>query len=167
MEISLIAAVAKNGVIGNAGKIPWRLPDDMKHFRETTLHHPVIMGRKTYESIGKPLPERDNIIVTRKERYEAPGCTVVHTLDDALDAARQSGAEETFIIGGAELYREAMSVADRLYLTEIKEDFEGDAFFPAVSSLEWKKMSEKRGIVDEKNPHPHAFFVFEKKKTGN
>jgi dihydrofolate reductase len=167
MTISLIAAVAKNGVIGNAGKIPWHLPNDMRHFREITLNHPVIMGRKTYESIGKPLPGRNNIIVTRQEDYGAPECTVVHTLEDALKAARQEGAEEAFVIGGSELYREAMPVADRLYITAIGENFEGDALFPEINSFEWKKISEEKGTVDEKNRHPHAFLIFERKKKGN
>jgi dihydrofolate reductase len=167
MTISLIAAVAKNGVIGNAGKIPWHLPDDMRHFRETTLHHSVIMGRKTYESMGRPLPERNNIVVTRQESYETSGCTVVHTLEDALKAARQEGIDEVFIIGGSELYREAMPIADRLYITSIDEEFEGDTLFPEINSFEWKKVSEEKGVVDKKNPHPHAFLVLERKGRGN
>lgn len=164
MIISLIAAVSRNGVIGNRGKIPWRLPDDMRRFREITSGHPVVMGRKTYESIGKPLPERENIIVTRQEKYEAPGCVVVHTLEKALDAARANGTEEAFVIGGAELYREAVPLADKLYLTKINEDFKGDAFFPEINQEEWKKTAEEKGIEDEKNSHSHTFFIFEKLK---
>ena len=163
MTISLIAAVGKNGVIGDHGKIPWHLPADFKHFKETTMGHPVIMGRKTYESIGKPLPGRINIIVTRQKGYAAQDCTTVGTLDEAFSAAQASGTDEVFVIGGAEIYKEAMPRAQKLYLTEVEGNFEGDAFFPEVSSLEWKELSKEKGVMDEKNPHPHAFYVFERK----
>ncbi len=165
MIISLIAALSNDGVIGNRGKIPWHLPADLKHFKEITLGHPVIMGRKTYESIGKPLPGRTNIIVTRHKEYAAPECVVASTLEEAFDAARVSGAGEAFVIGGAEIYKEAMPRAEKLYLTNVEGDFEGDAFFPEVSSLEWKEISREKGVVDEKNGYPHTFLVFERKRN--
>ncbi len=164
MIISLIAAVGKNGIIGDHGKIPWHLPADFKRFKEITMGHPVIMGRKTYESIGKPLPGRTNIIVTRQKKYVVPECTIAGTLKEAFDAARTSGAEEVFVMGGAEIYREAMPFAEKLYLTKVGGDFEGDVFFPEVNSIEWKEVSAEKGAIDGKNKYPHVFYVFERKR---
>ncbi len=163
MIISLIAAISQNGVIGDHGKIPWHLPADFRHFKEITMGHPVIMGRKTYESIGKPLPGRTNIIVTRQKEYAAPECKVVRTLEEALDTARASDAEEAVVIGGAEINNMAMPYAHKLYLTKVEGDFEGDAFFPEVDSFEWKEVSKEKGITDEKNKYPHTFYVFGRK----
>lgn len=142
--ISLIAAIAQNRAIGNKGQLLWHLPEDMRHFRETTRGKPVIMGRKTWESLPdsfRPLPGRHNIVVSRNLAYQAPGATLADSLDDAIRAAGE--AVEVFVIGGAELYQQALPVASRLYLTEIAQDFSGDAFFPEVLPEEWEEISRK------------------------
>ena len=130
MIISIIAAMAENRVIGRDGAIPWDIPDDRRRFRELTMGHPIIMGRKTFESIGRPLPGRRNIILTRLREYRREGCCVVHSLADALAAA--GGAEEVFICGGEELYRQALPLADRIYLTVVHGCCAGDAYFPPI-----------------------------------
>ncbi|MEI7613527.1 MAG: dihydrofolate reductase [Betaproteobacteria bacterium] len=139
--ISLIAAVARNRAIGKDNQLLWHLPEDMRHFRETTRGKPVIMGRKTWESLPeafRPLPGRHNIVVSRNPEYQAPGATLVGSLEAAMHLANEN--EETFIIGGEELYRQAMPVAQRLYLTEVDQDFDADAFFPEVSTKNWKEI---------------------------
>jgi dihydrofolate reductase len=142
MTVSLIAALAKNRVIGAGNALPWRLPEDLKHFKALTMGHPVIMGRKTFESIGKPLPGRRNIVVTRSQSFRAEGCEVVDSPDAALRAAADQ-AEEVFVIGGAELYRAFLDRADCLYLTEIDRDVEGDAWFPDIDRNEWQESSRE------------------------
>lgn len=127
--LSIIAAIAKNGVIGNQGKLPWHLPEDLKHFKETTLGHPIVMGRKTFESIGKPLPGRENIVLTRDQTFQGKGVTVIHSLADAIE---NHPDEEIFVIGGAEIYQLALPLADKLYLTLIDQEFPGDTYFPAI-----------------------------------
>ncbi|MFZ4534971.1 dihydrofolate reductase [Propionivibrio sp.] len=144
--ISLIAAVARNRVIGKDNQLLWHLPEDMRHFRETTRGKPVIMGRKTWESLPdsfRPLPGRHNIVVSRNPGYEVPGATLVGSLEEAIGKA--GSANEVFVIGGAELYRQALALADRLYLTEIAQDFTGDAFFPEVLDAEWAIISSRPG----------------------
>jgi len=138
-RITLIAAVARNRVIGNGNALPWRLPEDLKRFKALTHGHPVIMGRKTWESLGRPLPGRTNILISRKAEFPAPGATPVGSLAAALAAAAATGTDEVFIIGGAEIYRQALPLADRLQLTEIDRDFGGDAFFPDVAPAEWRE----------------------------
>lgn len=129
--------MAANHVIGRNNALPWHLPADLKRFKALTMGHPVVMGRKTYESIGRPLPGRRNLLVTRRSDYAAPGCEVVHSLDEAIAAC--SGAPDIFIIGGAELYRESLPRADCLEFTEIRADFEGDAVFPALVPGQWRE----------------------------
>ncbi len=150
--ISIIAAMAEDQrVIGVSNTLPWHLPEDLKHFRKMTSGHPILMGRKTYESIGRPLPKRENIIITRNTNYQANGCVIKHSLEEAIAHCSNSG--EVFIIGGAELYKQALSIADRMYLTEIIIQppdsflitFEGDAHFPEFSNAEWT-------ITDETKP---------------
>ena len=141
LRICLIAALAANRVIGRNNALPWRLPADLKRFKALTTGHPVVMGRKTYESIGKPLPGRRNLVISRNRDYIAPGCEVFHGLEAAIAAC--SGAEEVFIIGGAELYREALPRAHRLEFTEIQAEFEGDAVFPEYSSGEWRETARE------------------------
>ena|ERR1035437_2294185 len=143
--ISLIAAVARNRVIGNNNLLLWHLPEDMRHFREATRGKPVIMGRKTWESLPesfRPLPGRHNIVVSRNAAYQAPGATLVGSLEEAM--SKVSEIDEVFVIGGAELYRQALPQANRLYLTEIEENFAGDAFFPEIFPQEWEEISRKR-----------------------
>lgn len=147
--ISIIAAVARNGVIGKDNQLLWHLPEDMRHFRETTRGKPVIMGRKTWESLPdafRPLPARHNIVVSRNPAYQPSGATLANSLEDAI--RKVGNAEEIFIIGGADLYRQAMPIADRLYLTEIDQDFHGDVFFPAILKHVWKEASREvqRGV---------------------
>ena len=136
MIISLIAAIGKNNVIGVDNKLPWKLSADLKRFRQITSGKPVIMGRKTFESIGRPLPNRTNIIITRDKSYKADGCVVVHSSEEALNAAK--GSEEIMIIGGEQIFREFLPKADKMYLTIIDKDFEGDAYFPEYNKNEWK-----------------------------
>ena len=136
-RIYLIAAVAKNGVIGARGKLPWHLPEDLKHFKNLTLGHPVIMGRRTWESLGKPLPGRENIVISRKPGYEAPGASVAATLEAAV--ALCSGEPLAFVIGGAEIYAAALPLAQGLVLTEIEREFVGDTRFPAWNRKDWRE----------------------------
>jgi dihydrofolate reductase len=139
--VTLVVAAAANGVIGAGGKLPWHLPADLKHFKSKTLGRPVVMGRRTYESIGRPLPGRLNIVVTRQAGYAAPGCTVVGSLDAAFAAAGE--AAEVCMIGGGELYREVLPRADRVELTEIHAAFEGDAHFPPLDRGQWREVSRE------------------------
>src|SRR4051794_8733480 len=147
--LSLLVAVARNGVIGRDNSLPWHLPEDLKRFKALTLGHPVIMGRKTFESIlaslGKPLPGRENIVVTRARGYAAPGCRVVHSLEDALSAC--AGADEAFVIGGSEIFALALPIAQRLYVTEIEAEFEGDVAFPAYDRGAWRELAREPGAA--------------------
>lgn len=158
--LSLIAAAARNNVIGKGNALPWSLPDDLKHFREVTAGHTVIMGRKTFESIGQPLPKRRNIVITRQEDYRPEGVEVFASLDAAI-AALPVG-EEFFVIGGGEMFRQALPIADRVYLTRVDTDVEGDAFFPPLESDKWREVSRRDGVVDEKNALPHTFLIFDR-----
>ncbi|MBX2896725.1 MAG: dihydrofolate reductase [Cyclobacteriaceae bacterium] len=166
MIISLIAALSSNRVIGKNNDLPWRLPDDMKYFMETTKGHPVIMGRKNYQSLPekfRPLPNRTNIVVTRSANFTAPGCQVVHSLENAVAVARNSNPKEVFIIGGAEIYTLGLGVASRLYLTEIQAAVEGDTYFPEVNMAAWKELSRKRHLIDDRHPFAFDFVVYERK----
>ena len=135
-RIYLVAAVAKNGVIGANGKLPWHLPEDLQHFKKLTLGHPVIMGRRTWESLGKPLPGRENIVVTRRHGFDAPGASVAATIEGAI--AMCTGESLAFVIGGAEIYAAALPLADGIVLTEIQQDYEGDTRFPEWDRREWR-----------------------------
>jgi dihydrofolate reductase len=161
-KISIIAAMAENRVIGVDNTLPWRLPADLRHFRLITTGHPVIMGRRNYESIGKPLPGRDNIVVTRDPDYRAPGCTVTHSLEQALTSAQND--REIFIIGGAEIYRQAFPRAERLYLTLVHADIRGDTYFPEFDPAQWRETSRERHEADEKNPYAYTFLTYDRKR---
>jgi len=159
MKISLIVAMGENRVIGVDNRMPWHLSADLKHFRKITMGKPLIMGRRTHESIGRPLPGRKNIVLTSDQGYAAPGCAVVHTLADALNEA---DADEAMIIGGATLYKELLPKADRLYLTLIHREFAGDTFFP---EFEWKEWSEVERLDVEDDPDSglsYSFLVLER-----
>ncbi len=163
--ISLIAAIGKHNELGKNDSLIWHLPSDMKHFREITSGHPVIMGRKTFESIGKPLPNRRNILITRDKNYLRHGVDVTHSLDEALNYARTPLVqdEEIFVIGGAEIYKQSMSIADRLYITHIEaEDEKADTFFPEIVPIVWNEISREEHQPDKKNPHKYIFSVYEK-----
>lgn len=146
--LALIAARARNGVIGLDNRMPWYLPEDLAYFKRVTLGKPVVMGRKTFESIGRPLPGRLNIVVTRNPDWQAAGVQVAHSLDAALALAAAAAPEEIMLIGGAELYRQALPQADVLYLTEIDAEFAGDAFFPEVDLARWRIDREEAGQRD-------------------
>lgn len=166
MKISLIAAVAENGVIGRNNELPWHLPDDFAYFKRKTSHHPIIMGRKSLESLGKPLPNRTNIVLTRNPNFTANGVTVVHTLEEALAEARTISEakqiNEFFVIGGAEIYKMALLTANVLYLTEIKQAYEGDAYFPTFDKREWQEVSRIPHPADERHAVPFDFVEYER-----
>ncbi len=164
MILSAIAAMAKNRAIGFENELPWHLPADMKYFMRTTKNHHVLMGRKTFESLGVPLKNRTNIVITRDPFFVASGTLVVHSLHEAISLAEASGEEEAFIIGGAQIYALAMPLLDRIYLTEIDLEVEkADAFFPPVNEKIWSTVSEDKYEPDDKNNHPFVFKVLEKK----
>ncbi|MEK6615267.1 MAG: dihydrofolate reductase [Bacteroidota bacterium] len=166
MTISLIVAVAENNVIGKNNALPWYLPADMKHFRDTTMGHCVIMGRKNYDSIPlkyRPLDERTNIVVTHQKDFKAERCIVVNSLEDALSECKKKNESEVFIIGGAQIYKLAMPVADKLYVTHIHHTFEGDTFFPAIDANRWKLTKQKNIPADEKNKFAGSVCIYEKK----
>jgi dihydrofolate reductase len=153
-RLSIIAAVARNRTIGRDNALPWHLPEDLKHFRALTMGHHIVMGRKTYESLGRLLPGRTTVIVTRNPGYRVEGAVVVTSLQQALEACR--GEPEVFIIGGAELYRQALPVADRLYMTEIEADFEGDVHFPELPPSTWHEVSRESRVSADGLPFSYV-----------
>jgi dihydrofolate reductase len=160
--VSAIVAMAENRVIGFNNTLPWQLPADLKHFKTITSGHPVIMGRKTFASIGRPLPNRTNIILTRDHAFSAPDCLIATEAATALALAKNADPEEIFVIGGAEIYKQMLPQVDRVYLTVVHQVFEGDTYFPALSSDEWKEISSERFQADDKNPHEYSFIVLER-----
>ena len=163
MVISFIVAVSENNVIGKDNKLPWHLPSDMKYFKNKTWAMPVVMGRKTFEALGKPLDGRTNFVITRKTDWKPAGVEIVHSIDQAIVEATKLDAKEIFIIGGAEIFTAALPLADRIYLTLIHHNFEGDAFFPEFKTDEWKLVSNKEYQADEKNKYAHSFQMWERK----
>ncbi len=161
MIISIVAAASQNDVLGKDNKLPWHLPADMKYFKQLTMGYPVIMGRSTYEALGKALPGRTNIVITRQDNYIAPGCIVVGNVRSAIDAAKKEHQEECFVIGGGDIIRQTLVWADKIYLTRIFHDFDGDTFFPAINKDDWKLVSEEHHLPDEKNRFAYAFQLFE------
>jgi dihydrofolate reductase len=165
MIVSCIAAVAENGVIGRDGALPWRLPADLKHFRRTTWGHTVVMGRKTWESVGRPLPGRRSIVITGRRGYEVPeGVRIARSLDEAL--MMSAGEGEVFVVGGSSLYREALPRADRLYLTRVKAAPDGDVHFPPFAPEEWDLVEREVRPADESNPHDLEFLLYAKRRNG-
>ncbi|MEX0967816.1 MAG: dihydrofolate reductase [Bacteroidia bacterium] len=163
MKISLIAAMSTNRVIGKDNDLVWHMPADLKFFKKTTIGHHILMGRKTFESFGKALPGRTNLVLTGQRDVEIPGATVVHSMEDAISLAQAAGEEELFIGGGAKVYEESLSIADRIYLTLIHHTFEGHAFFPVFDVSEWKEVSREDHAPDEKNPYAYSFLLLERK----
>lgn len=159
MSLQIIAAVARDGIIGSNNDLPWYLPADLRHFKEVTMGHTVVMGRKTFESIlqrlGKPLPDRKNVVITRDRLFSYPGVTIIH------DVADISKLGDCFVIGGAEIYRQTIDMADRLYITEVHADIEGDTFFPDINSS-WKEISREQHQADDKNQYDYDFVVYER-----
>jgi len=166
MGVSLIVAVAENGVIGKDNDLIWHLPKDMHFFKKTTLGHHVIMGRKNFESIPhkyRPLPDRTNVVITRQSGYKAEGSIVVNSVESALQIAKQNGDKEPFIIGGGQIYKLALeaNLIDKIYLTKINQTFDGDTFFPKLGN-EWKEIERIDCKSDEKHAHEYSFLTFEK-----
>ena len=159
--ISLIFAMDKNNGIGYNNRLPWYLPADFAYFKKVTMGQPVIMGRKTFESIGKPLPGRLNIVITRSASFSHEGCIVVNSVDKAKELTKD---KEAFIIGGAEIYRAFLPIADKLYITVIDKTFEADTFFPEIDYSKWELVSSELGVKDEKNPLDYTFFVYQRKE---
>ena len=160
-KISLIVAVAKNGVIGTGGTMPWHITEDFAHFKAVTLGHSVVMGRKTYESIGRPLPRRRNIVITRNTNLSIEGCEMAPSLEAAL--AMYAGEEEVFVIGGGEIYRQAMPLADKLYITHVGIEVEGDTRFPDIDSAVWHEVSREEFPRGRDFEHPFSFVDYERR----
>lgn len=162
---SIIVARASNGAIGKDNDLLWHMPHDLKHFKTTTSGHYVLMGRKSFESLGKPLPNRLNVIITRNKNYKAEGALVVHSLEEALELAKNQQQEEVFILGGGEIYKQSLErdLVDRIYLTEVKQDFEADTFFPKLDDSKWRELSREEYQADHQNPHDYAFVTLEPK----
>lgn len=163
MNLSILAAKSENNIIGNDNRLVWHLPADLKHFRELTTGGTVIMGRKTYESIGKPLPNRENIVITRQKDYPAPGCRVVGSLQEAIQLSDQE--ENVFIVGGGEIYRQAMDIAGTLYITEVHAEFQGDTVFPEIDGNTWEETFREDHSADEKNPFGFSFVTYQRKNN--
>jgi dihydrofolate reductase len=163
MILSLIVATDENNVIGKDNKLPWHLPNDLKYFKNQTWAMPILMGRKTFESIGKPLPGRKSIVITRSNDWKYDGVEVVHSVDDAIAKAKEYGVKEIFVIGGAEIFNTAFSQANRVYLTRIHHGFDGDVYFPELSANDWNLVQKRFCDADEKNRYSHTFQVWERK----
>lgn len=162
MRLTLIAALGPGRLIGKDGGLPWRLPADLRRFKALTVGHVVVMGRKTYESIGRPLPNRRNLVLSRDPSFAPDGVEVFRSLDLALSAVAAAAAAEVFVIGGAAVYREALPRADRLELTQVDGSFEGDVFFPEFDESEWRETFLEAHAPDDANPHPHVFRTLER-----
>ncbi len=160
---SIIVAVAENGVIGKDNDLVWHLPADMRYFKNTTIGHHVIMGRKTFESFKKPLKDRTNIVITRNQNFHHEGCIVKHNLQDAFEYCKKNLQEEVFILGGAEIYRQSIPLTDRIYITEVHHSFDGDTYFPDFDKDEWVEKKREDHDPDEKNPYPYSFVLLEKR----
>ncbi len=161
MTISIIVAFDERRLIGNNNQLPWHLPADLKHFKSITMGHTMIMGRKTFESIGKPLPGRVSIIISRQLHYSIAGCQVYSSLDSAIEAC--SHLDEVFFIGGSQIFKAALPRASKLYITKIHHTFEGDTFFPEIDYNEWTETSSERHPADEKNPWDYSYINYQKK----
>ncbi len=161
MRISIIAAMSANRAIGLENRLPWHLPEDLKRFKALTMNHHIVMGRKTYDSIGKPLPGRNTVIVTRNVDYAVPGCIAVNSIDAALTVSY--GDEEVFFVGGADLYRQALDIANRIYLTEIQRVFDGDAFFPEFDPNQWSETSRERHRTEGDNGFEYHYVIYDRK----
>ena len=163
MIASLIVAASENNAIGKDNKLLWHLPEDLKFFKNTTWGMPVVMGRKTFEAMGKPLAGRTNIVITSNKDWKAAGAVPVQNIEDALKAAEATGAKEIFITGGGEIYRQTMGIADKIYMTRIYAEMEGDTFFPVIDQKIWERIFNKELKADEKNKYDMTFETFQKR----
>lgn len=168
MRLSMIVAQAQNRVIGRQNKLPWYLPGDLKYFKQVTMGKSVIMGRKTYESIGKPLPGRLNVVITRDTSYQLEGAKVVHSLAEAVDLSESQafidGADEAMVIGGEQIYAQALPLVERLYVTQVHADVEGDAFFPELLLSDWAELGRDDFQAEGPNPYDYSFVVYQRAK---
>ena len=163
MTISIIVATSENNVIGAAGDLPWRLSDDLKHFKSITMGKPIVMGRKTWDSIGRPLPGRQNIVITRQADFVAEGCIVVASTEEAITAT--AGADEIMVIGGSQVYSLFLPAAGRLYLTRVHAEIEGDAFFPEIDESAWRLVGDDSHSSDDRNAFDYSFLTYERADT--
>jgi dihydrofolate reductase len=163
MQRSLVVAMARNRVIGRDNALPWRLPADLAHFKRVTLGHPIVMGRRTFESIGKALPGRKNIVLTHDASFVAPGCSVVSSLEEAWKAA--GDADEVSVIGGSSLFRDSLPIADIIHLTEVEADVPGDTYFPPFDRSEWNETEVARHPADERHAYPMRFLRLERRRA--
>lgn len=163
MIISLLVAASENNVIGKYNKLPWHLPDDLKYFKNLTWGMPILMGRKTYESIGRPLPGRKSIVITRNKDWQQQGIEVVHSIDEAVEKAKAFGVKEIFVIGGAEIFKTTFPDAKRIFLTRIHHYFDGDTYLPEINETEWTLASSRYCEADQKNSYDHTYQVWERK----
>lgn len=161
--MSFIVAMDRNRVIGKNNQLPWHLPADLAYFKRVTSGHTIVMGRKTFESIGRPLPNRRNIVLTRNAGYKADGCEVVHAVENVVELCKQE--DECFVIGGSELFSLFWNDVDRLYVTYIDEDIPGDTYFPEIDIEQWQLLSSEQGTVDEKNRYAHEFRIYERQTS--
>jgi len=162
MIISLIVAAATNNAIGKDGKLPWHLPNDMKHFKNLTWGMPIVMGRKTFESLGKSLPGRKNIVISRQPGWKADGTVTVKNIEDALFVAQEADVKEVMVIGGGEIYKSVFEKARRIYLTRVEAEPEADTFFPSIDPQQWWLVSQKNHEADEKNAYNYSFQIWER-----
>lgn len=166
MKISMAFAMAQNGVIGRDNALPWHLPQDLQYFKKITMGKPIIMGRKTFDSIGRPLPGRPNIVITRNTHWHHDGVHCVHTIADALtlgaELAREKGVEELMVIGGSQIYTELLDRADRLYMTQVHSEVVGDDYFPEFSLDDWQQVSREDYKADDSNPYDYSFLVLDR-----
>ncbi len=167
MKLAMIVAQAENRVIGRENQLPWHLPGDLKYFKEATMGKPIIMGRKTFDSIGRPLPGRLNIVITRDKDYQPDNVKVVHSLDEAIDMAEAQalidGVEEAMVIGGEQIYAQALAKADHLYVTQVHAEVEGDAYFPQFDLDEWLELGRESHLAEGKNPYDYSFIIYRRK----
>lgn len=162
MKISQIVAISENRAIGKDNDLIWRLPADLKHFKEVTMGHCMLMGRKNFESIGRPLPGRTTIIVTRDTNYKMEGCHVVNSIESGIELAKSLNEQELMVIGGGEIYNQTLSITQKLYLTEVHEGFDADTFYPEIDDKDWKVVEEESFQKDEKNPFDYTFKTLER-----
>lgn len=163
MTLSIIVAISTNNVIGTDNQLPWHLPADLQYFKSLTVDHPILMGRKTYDSIGRPLPKRTNIVITRDQSFHHDGLQITHSIDEAIDFCRAKKFDEVFIIGGDTIYNQTIHLADKLYITRVETHIEnGTAFFPLIDMNQWKLISSEARKSDEKNTMDMIFEVYEK-----
>ena len=165
MLTSLVVAASENNVIGKDNKLLWHLPNDMRFFKNTTWAMPVIMGRKTFDALGKPLAGRTNIVITRQKNWKAEGAKVVKNMDEAIRAAAHTDAKEAFVIGGGEIFKQSIARSHKIYLTRVHATLEGDTFFPEVNETEWKLVSNLDFNKDDKHAYPYSFQIWERKKS--